>query len=812
MNSLSDVLLPWLADYFLLATLLLCTVLLVCWQIKQPARRLAICRPAILALLLLAGLCSLPGWSVIHLLTAESGKPDVQITSEVESPLPTEPSTFPATPYEMEFSFPAESIQENVALENPASQNSPAEPLPWTTWLVGIYLCGCLFMLLWQACGNAIARRMIAQASTAPQELQILLANIAQEHQAPKILVSERVQAPAALGLRQPIVLLPQHLINHDNNLLLPILAHEWAHIQNGDLRTLAIVRLLAILLWPHPLFLLLRRQVRLDQESLADATASELTTRADYAEQLVALARQSQHVRVPRLAASVGLWESASQLRRRVSLLLDDKLTILRSCSRRWRIGSAIGLLTIAAGLSLITLTPAEPLLAENETPEGPKEDIPQTDFIAATPIAESNKETQSPNGTLILQSSPADLADQKTASITAEKPAADASISDEEIGKLMRPHYKRLYDAMQPNTILGICLDEKGRPLEGVTVDVFIKKVRNQKQETKPILSTTSNAKGEFRFDDVIDIAKEYPEGIPSLQFPSRNRKILALIGRTTGRVPGFQNGFASSVAAQGEVKVWVMRPAQTLRGKITDLQGQPIEGAVVKAGMFAAIGGSYNINTATTDASGNYTIDDLAPRNAELERRRRAEQLKNNSDLALRHSSADLNGTLLVTHPKFASKRATVDDIPGQVDVQLVQGSSITGRVRLPDETIDIKSLAGSIIHLQRVVPPPKIEKSQDFVSFSQHQVEKTTLDESGHYRFSSLPAGTYHLNADVDGWVTLGVEDVVVAKGETVTAPEIRLTKGGLVRVQLVDDETGQPMQFEKPTAGYLSPQA
>jgi Zn-dependent protease with chaperone function len=45
------------------------------------------------------------------------------------------------------------------------------------------------------------------------------------------------------------------------------VLAHECAHLRHGDLRTLALARLLLILFWPQPLYWWLRRIIRLDQE-----------------------------------------------------------------------------------------------------------------------------------------------------------------------------------------------------------------------------------------------------------------------------------------------------------------------------------------------------------------------------------------------------------------------------------------------------------------------------------------------------------------------------------------------------------------
>ena len=321
MNTLSEFLIPWLADFFLLATLLLTTVLLVCWRIDQPARRLAVTRQSFLALFMLAGLCALPGWSLVHLLTAETTTVDFP-QGYLEADLPSEiPARSPLLDTEFENIPQTQPAQENSLVEITPAEISIEESMPGTAWLAVFYLGGCLFVLLWQACGGVLARRLVRQATPAPAELQSLLSEItAHTRPAPKLLMSHRIQAPAALGLRQPIILLPQQVVEQDEKSLLPILAHEWAHIRHGDLRTLAAVRLLAILLWPHPLYLLLRRQVRLDQEALADVTASELTSRADYAQQLVALARQSATTRLPRLAASVGLWESASQLRRRVA------------------------------------------------------------------------------------------------------------------------------------------------------------------------------------------------------------------------------------------------------------------------------------------------------------------------------------------------------------------------------------------------------------------------------------------------------------------------------------------------------------
>lgn len=59
-------------------------------------------------------------------------------------------------------------------------------------------------------------------------------------------------------------------------------------------------------------------------------------------------------------MPASVGLWEGASQLRLRVAMLLDDRLTVLRSCSLRWRWASSFICGVSALALSAVTLQPS--------------------------------------------------------------------------------------------------------------------------------------------------------------------------------------------------------------------------------------------------------------------------------------------------------------------------------------------------------------------------------------------------------------------------------------------------------------------
>ncbi len=247
---------------------------------------------------------------------------------------------------------------------------TPAQTLPRTnlsawTFAGAIELLGALAVLIWLAAGWAAARTLRRQSHEAPLGIQELLQQIATaspyKHAATsQIFISNRLNVPVALGLARPTIVLPDSMVDSSSTLA-PILAHELAHIQNRDLHWLALSRLLLIIFWPQPLYWFARRRMRLDQESLADAAAADLTTREKYAEQLVAWARNLTNTYPARLASAVGLWEGPSQLRQRIAILLDARLTLLRDCSRHLRFASAALCGTVAIVLSLVTLRPGQ-------------------------------------------------------------------------------------------------------------------------------------------------------------------------------------------------------------------------------------------------------------------------------------------------------------------------------------------------------------------------------------------------------------------------------------------------------------------
>jgi beta-lactamase regulating signal transducer with metallopeptidase domain len=366
----------WLADYYLLATVLLALALAGAAILKQPAQRLAVAKSTLVALLLLAILCAVPGWSVVHLLAAERPPSRVEIREEPFSdadiarygdrPSQSSSTMIPEQP------APVARVADEVRV----TTNAPKIAL--ATLLAIAHLIGTGCILVWLAVGWFASLRLRRAAQPAPANARALLDEVTginrQKFERLQLFTHDQIDVAVALGIWRPMILLPARWIyqfplpireglgeGSSRDDLRTVLAHESTHILNRDLQWVAVARALFVALWANPLFWLMKRRLRLDQETLADAAAAEFTTRQQYAEQLVAWARDVRSRPAMHLSSAVGLWEGPSQLRQRIAILLDERLTVLRNCSRRWRIASVALCGMAAAVLSLVTLRPGQ-------------------------------------------------------------------------------------------------------------------------------------------------------------------------------------------------------------------------------------------------------------------------------------------------------------------------------------------------------------------------------------------------------------------------------------------------------------------
>ena len=139
MNSLirAESLALWLADYYLLASVLFFAALASSWFLKQPAQRLAATKATIVALFLLAMLCAIPGWSLVHLFTAKQPRANGSQAAPLEplavADLPTIP---PADPVDIEsLTFASPAVQPNEPPSAPQTITNWHD-LPWARIVV----------------------------------------------------------------------------------------------------------------------------------------------------------------------------------------------------------------------------------------------------------------------------------------------------------------------------------------------------------------------------------------------------------------------------------------------------------------------------------------------------------------------------------------------------------------------------------------------------------------------------------------------------------------------------------------------------
>jgi Zn-dependent protease with chaperone function len=356
----------WLADFYLPATLLMLVAIVARRWIRQPAQRLAIHWVVAVELAVLAGVCILPFWPRISLRAAPAQKSVRKSAVEspriaedpISVPAPRPRAVLPRLPREApEFDSPAK-----PAVEQPATVPiAPPARWSWLEMAAAAYLASAGLMVAWLIYGAVAAARACRHAEIAPDSLREELAGIVGDGcRVPRLRVSSRIKTAVALGLGRPTILLPVSLPKEGSpQAIRAILKHEWAHIRNGDLWLLALGRWLLVLLFPHPLFWWLRRTIRGDQELLADAAAAG-DNRPAYAEELLRLVRKTAYPSPIAASVAVGIWESSTQLSRRIAMLLDEDFRVDPKTPRRWRY-RVFGLLAIlGAACSLLTLQPA--------------------------------------------------------------------------------------------------------------------------------------------------------------------------------------------------------------------------------------------------------------------------------------------------------------------------------------------------------------------------------------------------------------------------------------------------------------------
>jgi beta-lactamase regulating signal transducer with metallopeptidase domain len=274
----------------------------------------------------------------------------------------------------------------------PVAPSAEVAPLPTLSWtftcvLLVTYGTATACCLLWLLIGLWRLVLLRRGARSAPLEIRAILREIAgPASDRTQLLVSTEINAPIAFGGWAPFIVLPSNVCEPDaSETLRYALAHEWSHIERGDVWRWYLIALAQVFLFYQPLFWWLRRQVRLSQDFLADArSANQASEPVDYAEYLVSLARR--RLRLPLFA--LGITDRRSNLTRRVHMLLLNRSPLSRQCRLVWTCSSAAVILCLLIGLSALCLTAADPptRLAKSDETKKPADPVVKAEALNYT------------------------------------------------------------------------------------------------------------------------------------------------------------------------------------------------------------------------------------------------------------------------------------------------------------------------------------------------------------------------------------------------------------------------------------------
>lgn len=303
------------------------------------------------------------------------------------------------------------------------------------------------------------------------------------------------------------------------------------------------------------------------------------------------------------------------------------------------------------------------------------------------------------------------------------------------------------------------GICQDEKGTALKDVRVTVYRENFVQLK--TERLRDATTNEQGEFRFADLPAFPRkdERPEWTYVLACVKKGR--ASAIWRFSYEMPT-------------DKLTIPMKPAATLRGRVTDPDGKPIADAWVWTNGLATdpLPGACS---ARTDADGRYAIPDLPAWDVDTQKPQVSEDGRSRTMIS--------HCYFYVRHPDYGEQRPVYKRVPDAINITLQPAAILEGRVL---DQLTGKPAADVVVCMQST-------NNSKAIGF-----HRTRTGREGKYRFASLPDAIFNIWADAPERTCAAIDSFAVSAGKTQTAPDLTLIDGGWIEGRLIDAETSKPI--------------
>lgn len=274
------------------------------------------------------------------------------------------PTTSVAEPYRMNTT---EVLRRAVGHWTSLSANIQVIPLKarMMNWLAGLYLVLLAFSVLrfawrWRSAGRLVKQaRELMVGDSVLQTFQRYGKRLGVD--LPRLRESEHVLSPVIVGVRKPVLLLPEKFLQHTSDEVEAALCHELAHVRRRDyLMNLLCQAMVLPLAW-HPVIWAVQRRIRSTREVACDfIAAEEMRSEIRYAKCLLAVARGMMADGRGHTPA-LGLFDN-NTLEERVMWLTKKKKAMNMRAKVAYMAG---GVATIVAVTAVATVLHVTPILA---------------------------------------------------------------------------------------------------------------------------------------------------------------------------------------------------------------------------------------------------------------------------------------------------------------------------------------------------------------------------------------------------------------------------------------------------------------